>query len=165
MRTTSTSGLGLGRVSPFDTELLENAHGLVLLGWVDAHVLYARCKGIVSAELGTAFVQRLGDLLVGASAVEYFADNASVTHHNPVARSLFERLVLTQAGKFRSIVMLGRSGAPNPAATLASSLGDSVQAVTTTAEFMARLTRAAPFAERRLQAKATRRTRVSSLGL
>ena len=160
-----TSGLSATRLYRFGTELLEDARGQVLFGWLDAGVLYARCKGIVSAELGTAFVHRLGNLLLGASGVEYFADNASVTHHNPVARGLFERLVLTHGDKFRSIVMLGRSGAPNPAATLASSLGESVQAVTTTAEFMARLTRVAPFAERRLQAKATLRTRVSSLRL
>jgi hypothetical protein len=163
MSTMSTSGLGLGRRYPFDAELLEDPRGLVLFGWVGPRVLYARCKGIVSADLGTAFVDRLGELMLRASAVDYFSDHASVTHYNPVARALFERFVLAGRAQFRSILLLGRSGAPRFSEALESALGESVHVVTSSVEFTARLTQAAPLAPRRLEAKATLRTRVSTL--
>jgi hypothetical protein len=132
-------------------EVLSDEQGSVTLGWVADGVLYTRFTGGLSAEIGTAYVERLRDVLSRVASLTYFADSSSLSHYELLARSAFARLILENRRKFSALLMLTWSvGAGRAGEIFAAAVGDPIEVLSDEREFEQRLLASAPLAKQRL---------------
>ncbi len=116
-------------------------------------VLYARFEGKITSQVGEKFATEFVALVQGTTELEYFADSRGLTEYDILARSAIVRALLSNRGKFASMVVLTCARGVGPTArTFADTLGRSIEYVADADEFEARLLKAAPLASQLLDA-------------
>jgi hypothetical protein len=126
-------------------QVLEDRSGAVEFGWIAPRVAYARFSGPLSAELGSSFVYQLERLIRAERYLAYFSDARALTAYDLIARTRFQRLLVTERARFTSVTMLTWSGGIGPAArAFAAALGVGAEMLANTDEFERRLSLAAP---------------------
>lgn len=135
--------------SPSALRVLTDGEGSVTLGWAADRVLYARLTGVLSAELGAAYVAELQRLLGDARGVHYFADLSELRTYDVQVRIDFTKFTLARRPQFASFVFLAWGGGVQPAAErFAKTVGPGVRFLTDSMEFHSALLELAPRARR-----------------
>ena len=92
-------------------DLMSDAEGSVLCGWVAPGIYYARFQGKLSAQLGAFHIRALEAATDKGELIRYYCDSHALTSYDMLARSAFARLLLRKRKQFVDLVILNWNGA------------------------------------------------------
>lgn len=95
-------------------ERIDDAQGSVILGWLDAPVLYARFSRSVSVELAQRFARRFGRVIGDTVAVRYFCDYSELDSYDLAAFKVIFEALLAKGDQFQLITMRPWASPPRP---------------------------------------------------
>lgn len=135
-------------------ETLSEAGGVIVVGWVGDDVLWAKLTGTLSATLGASYAVKLERYLKSCPRLRYFVDASSLHSYDLLARSATERVLMANRQRIKSVVVLSWSGAVSSSSrAVMVALDDLVEMATSTEQFDAKLTEAAPLARQKIDPK------------
>lgn len=127
-------------------ELLADASGCIVLGWLGAGTFYARFEGTISAGLAESFAARFESLIGDSVGVHYFADSLGLAAYDLRAMGLIVDAVLAKRRQFKLITARPWQAELGPQAHAFATAFGVVEYVTVAEDFEARLSAAAPHA-------------------
>lgn len=128
-----------------------DSEGRVDVGLIEPNVVYARIAGGLSERVGSLYVAYVERALDECSEVHLFVDSSRLTHYDLVARSAFQRVVLDNRERFRSLAILTWTEGVSAAATAFDrAVGEALSIVTDASEFAHKLTSLVPDAPQKI---------------
>lgn len=91
-------------------ETLCRAEGQVILGWAAPGILFASFAGRLSDELGSAYAERLLQLLDGRRGVQYFLDASGLDSFELQGRTMAMRALVAGVESLASVLVLNWAG-------------------------------------------------------
>lgn len=132
-------------------EVIADARGTIVIGFVAADILYLRASGEISSALGTRCVAQLRGLLVGKKSVSCFFDFSAALGSDVGARNAIMRALIARRRRLASILALVRGGAMIARARAMIAILDGlVELIEDASHFHEALLGAAPSAQKRL---------------
>jgi len=136
-----------------ELEVMSDRDGAIVFGWVAPQILYAQFIELLSAPLGMRFARRLEEHLISQSKVAVFFDLSGLETYEFPARNALARVLFVRRRSIASALVLVRSRVVELGIQAVSSMigGGLIEVITSRADFVARLDRAAPLARRYVQ--------------
>jgi hypothetical protein len=145
------SGGAVERDMPKALEIICDARGTIVIGFLAGDVLYLRATGEISSGLGTLCVTQLRTLLSAKKSVSCFFDFSSALGSDLAARNAIMHALITRRHRLASILALVRGGAMIARArAMIAILAGLVRLVDDASAFHEALLDAAPSAQKRL---------------
>jgi hypothetical protein len=86
-------------------EYIRDEQGSVIVGWLQAGVIYARFSGVCSAELADGFARRFRSLVGDHAPVRYYADYSALESYDIAASVILFDVLLEKREQFQLITL------------------------------------------------------------